>query len=86
MAIYMYITAGQGQTSPWGHNVFINIKCLLIRSFVIKLESPMLYTKCQDQRTFGSEKEGSKVVLLYMGSAALLLMRQRPFFQNYIPF
>ena len=48
MAKYTYITPGQGKTSPWGYNIFINIKCLSIRSFVIKLESSMLYIKSQD--------------------------------------
>ena len=33
MIIYMYIAPGQGQTTPWGQNIFININILCICPF-----------------------------------------------------
>ena len=34
MAIYMYIAPGQGKTTPWAQNIFININLLSICSFL----------------------------------------------------
>ena len=34
MVIYMYIAPGQGQTTPWSQNIFLNINLLSICSFL----------------------------------------------------
>ena len=34
MVIYMYIATGQGQTTPWAQNIFLNINLLSICSFL----------------------------------------------------
>ena len=34
LVIYMYIALGQGQTTPWAENIFININLLSICSFL----------------------------------------------------
>ena len=33
--LYMYIAQGQGQTSPWGQNFYININLLSLWSFAV---------------------------------------------------
>ena len=35
MFLYMYIAPGQGQTTPWGQNFYININLLSLCSFAI---------------------------------------------------
>ena len=35
MVLYMYIAPGQGQTTPWGQNFYINIKLFSVWSFAI---------------------------------------------------
>ena len=34
MVIYMYIAIGQGKTTPWAQNIFLNINLLSICSFL----------------------------------------------------
>ena len=34
MILYMYIAAGQGLTTPWGRNFYVNRNILSLRSFV----------------------------------------------------
>ena len=33
--LYMYIAPGQGQTTPWGQNFYININLLSLWSFAV---------------------------------------------------
>ena len=38
MILYMYITPGQGLTTPWGQNFDVNRNILSLRSFVASLK------------------------------------------------
>ena len=38
LILYMYIAPGQGLTTPWGQNFYVNRKILSLRSFVASLK------------------------------------------------
>ena len=58
MYMYKYIAPGQGQTIPWGQNIFKNIN-------FVELESPMLHAKFQDHRKFRFWRRFLKVFTIY---------------------
>ena len=41
MILYMYIAAGQGQTTPWGRNRHVNRNILPLLSFVASLKKSL---------------------------------------------
>ena len=41
MFLYMYIALGQGQTTPWGQNFYININLLSLWSFAVSFFHPL---------------------------------------------
>ena len=58
---------------------------VIIWTNLIVLEHPMLHTKFQGHRTFGSWKEDFLRFLPYMGMVAILVMWLRPFDQTFVP-
>ena len=58
---------------------------VIIWTNLVVLEHPMLHTKFQSHRPFGSREEDFYGVLPYMGMVAILVMWPGPFEQTFVP-
>ena len=73
MVIYMYIAPGQGQTTPWAQNIFLNINLLSICSFLASFPC----------RKIG---QGHPRVMIYINFVELHSQMLHTKFQNHRPF
>ena len=58
---------------------------VIIWANLVVLEHPMIHTKFQGHRPFGSREEDFLRFLAYMGMAAILVMWPGPFEQTFVP-
>ena len=85
MVIYMYIARGQGQTTSWGQNVFINVNLLSICPLNDILPIFPIQMHWQPKLTLLKTGQGHPRVMIYVNFVELHSPMLHAKFQNHRP-